>query len=72
MKAIINGKIVLENAIINNKILIFNDRIVDIIDDEGQDLSKMDIIDAKGHFVAPGLIDLHTHGAGGYEFGDET
>ena len=72
MKAIINGKIVLENSIINNKILIFNNRIVDIIDDEGQDLSKMDIIDAKGHFIAPGLIDLHTHGAGGYEFGDET
>ncbi len=27
----------------------------------------MQIIDAKGHYIAPGLIDVHVHGGGGIE-----
>lgn len=59
MKCIINGKIVLENQILQNKVLIFNNKIVDIANKVP---NECEIIDAKGKFVTPGLIDIHIHG----------
>lgn len=69
-KCIKNGKLILENGILENKILVFNEKIVDILDEyefEKQGLSeKIDVtIDAQGNFVSPGLIDIHIHGSGG-------
>ncbi|MFL0246105.1 N-acetylglucosamine-6-phosphate deacetylase [Candidatus Clostridium stratigraminis] len=65
-----NGKIILEDQILENKILIFNDKIVDIIDEEcfnNQEISDKasKIIDAEGKYVSPGFIDVHIHGSGG-------
>lgn len=69
-KCIKNGKLILENRILENKILVFNEKIVDILDEyefEKQGLSEKidETIDAQGNFVSPGLIDIHIHGAGG-------
>lgn len=63
------GKIILENEVLVNKVLIFNDKIVDILDAE--DFEKkpgaqtVKIIDACGKYVSPGFIDIHIHGSGG-------
>jgi len=69
MKAIINGKIILENQVLENQTLVFDDSIIEI----GKDIKLDevdDIIDAKGRYVSPGFIDLHVHGAMGHDVMD--
>ena len=72
MKAIINGKIVTEERIIEGKVLLFHNKIVDIIDEKDLEAyriknnkKEMEVINANGKYVGPGLIDLHIHGSGG-------
>ncbi len=61
MKAIINGKIILKDCIVENQALLFSDKIEAIL--PTQDLPEgVEKIDANGGYVAPGLIDLHIHG----------
>ena len=60
MKAIINGKILTENNVIEDKILLFDDKIIDFCDEVEE---NVEIIDAKGLYVSPGLIDIHVHGS---------
>ena len=61
MKAIVNGKIILKDSILENYALLYDDRIIDIIP-ENLVPENAEIIDANGGYVAPGLIDLHIHG----------
>jgi len=75
MKAIINGKIIKENNIIEGQVLLFNEKIMKFLDKEtfeksGQECEE--IIDAKGNYVSPGFIDMHIHGSGGYDVMDGT
>lgn len=60
MKAIINGKILTENNIIEDKILLFDDKIIGFCDKVEENIET---IDAKGLYVSPGLIDIHVHGS---------
>ena len=61
MKAIINGKIILKDRIVEGRALLISDVIEGVIGCESIP-SGAEVIDAKGGYVAPGLIDLHIHG----------
>lgn len=68
MKAIVNGKLVLQDGIVENKILVFDEKIIGI--EERLDLSDYDVIDAQGAYVCPGFIDIHVHGNNGSDVMD--
>ncbi len=61
MKAIVNGKIILKDSIVENYALLYTDKIIDVVTKELVP-EHAEIIDANGGYVAPGLIDLHIHG----------
>ncbi len=61
MKAIINGKIILQDRIVEDVALLYSNIIEGIVavDNVPKDA---EVIDAKGGYVSPGFIDLHIHG----------
>ncbi len=61
MYAIKNGKIILDNCIIEGKSLIYSDKIEAIVPTD-EIPNNCRIIDANGGYVSPGFIDLHIHG----------
>ena len=73
MQAIVNTKLVMEDGIIWDGALTYeNGRITEIgpasevfIPDDAQ------VIDAGGLYTAPGLVDIHNHGAPGCPFSEE-
>lgn len=61
MKAVINGKIVMKDRIVEDRVLLYSDVIEGIVSKDN--LPKdAEIIDAKGGYICPGFIDLHIHG----------
>lgn len=68
--ALINGRIVLPDAIVDDQALVIEQgKIVAITRDAIGDANPIDV---GGRWITPGLIDLHTHGARGYTFNDPT
>jgi len=73
LKALINGKLIINDELIVDKILLFDINIIDIVDDIMlSDSDNVDIIDAKGAYVSAGFIDLHIHGSAGADVMDAT
>jgi len=70
MKAIINAKLIVNDEALEDQILLFDEKIIRIT--ESVDLDTMEVIDAKGHYVSAGFIDLHIHGSGGADVMDAT
>ncbi|MDR1666316.1 MAG: N-acetylglucosamine-6-phosphate deacetylase [Bacteroidales bacterium] len=68
---IINGAVVTPVRIIQGQVCIEGGKICEV---GGGDFHfpGAEVIDAKGNYVSPGFIDLHTHGAGGADFMDGT
>ena len=67
MKCIINGRVVLPDCVADNLAVIFSDKIEKIIPANEISLSDYEVIDAKGNYVYPGLIDIHSHGCIGID-----
>ena len=61
MKAIINGKIILTDRVVEGMALIYTDKIEGVVSAD-KIPAGAEVIDAEGGFVAPGLIDIHIHG----------
>ncbi|MBE7025913.1 MAG: N-acetylglucosamine-6-phosphate deacetylase [Ruminococcaceae bacterium] len=66
---IINGRIITDKVETDKSLYIRDGKIFAVTAEE---LAADEIIDAKGLYVSPGFIDLHTHGAGGTDFMDGT
>ena len=70
--ALINGRIVLPDALVTGKaVVIQGQQIVGIADSDelGAEVERMDV---GGRLITPGLIDIHTHGALGHTFNEPT
>ncbi|MBR5614352.1 MAG: N-acetylglucosamine-6-phosphate deacetylase [Clostridia bacterium] len=70
MKCIINGKILLQDRIAEDMAVIFDEKIQKITNINDVSLSEYDVIDARGSFVSPGLVDMHIHGYLGADVSD--
>jgi N-acetylglucosamine-6-phosphate deacetylase len=67
-KKIINGVIMTPNGEIRDKALYFDKSIIAI--DDADKYVADEVIDAKGMYVAPGLVDVHIHGYLGEDVSD--
>ncbi|WP_123054575.1 N-acetylglucosamine-6-phosphate deacetylase [Clostridium sp. JN-1] len=79
MRAIVNGKIITKSTLLEDKVILFDDKIEKILDkrefhkliNENTN-DSIQIADAQGMYVSPGFIDIHIHGAGGSDTMDGT
>ena len=73
MKAIINTKLILEDSIIFDGAITFdNDVIVQMGKASEVEIPEgAEIIDAGGKYTAPGLIDIHNHGGCDFLFHED-
>ena len=69
MKAIVNGRILLKDRLLDGQALIFDEKITGFFD-AGNIPENCGIIDAEGGYVSPGLIDIHCHGCFGEDAAD--
>lgn len=67
---ITNGIILTPYRILENHAVWVEDGKIVGIEPENINFERAQIIDAEGKYIAPGFIDMHTHGAGGHDFMD--
>lgn len=62
-----NGSVLINGAIVKTDIVANRGKIIEIASDVVPD-SETQVIDCGGRFILPALVDIHTHGANGYDF----
>ncbi|MFT4203161.1 MAG: N-acetylglucosamine-6-phosphate deacetylase [Chitinophagaceae bacterium] len=69
---ITNAHIITPFRILYGSIRIRNGAIVEIVEDNLKPYSGEEHMDVGGNYLAPGFIDIHVHGGGGFDFMDNT
>ncbi|MGM0548805.1 MAG: N-acetylglucosamine-6-phosphate deacetylase [Bacillota bacterium] len=69
-KLIKNAKLILTDKVINNGSLVFDSKtgkIEKVLAYQFEAGPEIEVIDAQGGYLSPGMIDTHIHGAGGFD-----
>ncbi|HEX6224242.1 MAG TPA: N-acetylglucosamine-6-phosphate deacetylase [Chryseolinea sp.] len=69
---IVNGKIITPHRIVPGGFVLIDGNKIAEVGTHLTEVSDALEIDAGGNFIAPGFIDIHVHGGGGYDFMDAT
>lgn len=69
---IFNGRVLTPYRIIENGAVLIENGKIAAVCAGNPDFAGAACIDARNNYVAPGFIDLHTHGGGGHDFMDGT
>ncbi len=69
-KALVNGRLILEDREVKGGALLFNERIIGCTTEEEARACADEVIDAKGAYICPGLVDIHIHGYLGADVSD--
>ncbi len=67
-----NGKIITPFKIVEGACILISGDTITEVSEKNIEVDEAIEIDAKGKYVAPGFIDIHVHGGGGYDFMDAT
>ncbi|MCI8597201.1 MAG: amidohydrolase family protein [Lachnospiraceae bacterium] len=73
MLAVINAELVMHNHLVSNGVILVEDGKIAAFG-EMRDIQipkEAEILDAKGQYVGPGFIDIHTHAGGGKFFAED-
>ena len=65
-----NGRMILTDRILDGYSVIVEDGVISDVTRGNTAADK--VVDLGGRYLAPGFIDMHTHGAGGHDFMDGT
>lgn len=70
---IVNASVVMPSRVVEHATILIEDgRIAAVGTDLGDSFADAEVIDAAGRYAAPGFIDVHCHGGGGFDFSDGT
>jgi N-acetylglucosamine-6-phosphate deacetylase len=67
-----NGKIITPQGLIQGGCILISEGKITAVSESNIDYEGSLEIDVQGNYIAPGFIDIHVHGGGGYDFMDNT
>jgi N-acetylglucosamine-6-phosphate deacetylase len=70
--ALVDGRIILPDRVVDGRALVVEEGRIAGLADTGDLGSETVLVDAGGRWIAPGLVDIHTHGAVNHTFNEPT